>query len=113
VVTKDRNIDIVLDALGNRARRDILGMLQKSDLSVGDIAARLPVSRPAVSKHLRILVKADLVEFTPVGTSNIFRIKYQGFETARDYLDSFWSEALINFKRAAELQEKADNDDQY
>jgi hypothetical protein len=61
---------------------------------------------------LRILVKAGLVEFTPVGTSNIFRIKYQGFEMAREYLDSFWDEALLNFKRAAEQQEKAGNDDQ-
>jgi DNA-binding transcriptional ArsR family regulator len=82
-------------------------MLRESDLSVGDIAARLPVSRPAVSKHLRILTQAELVEFTPVGTSNIFRLKHQGFDTARDYLDSFWDEALLRFKQAAEQQQQS------
>ena len=108
MVTKGSEVDQVLDALGNQARRDILAMLQESEMSVGDIAAKMPVSRPAVSKHLRILVNAGLVDYTSVGTSNIFRIKYQGFEAAIEYLDSFWNEALLNFKRAAEQQERGE-----
>ena len=104
MVTKEIYVDAVLDALGNQVRREILDMLRESDLSVGEIAARFPVSRPAVSKHLRILREAGLVEHTTIGTSNIFRIKYQVFETAREYLDSFWDEALFKFKKAAEKQ---------
>jgi DNA-binding transcriptional ArsR family regulator len=106
VVTKENETNFVLEALGNRTRRDILDMLRESDMPVGDIAARLPISRPAVSKHLRILESAGLVAHQSSGTSNIFRIKYQGFEVARHYLDSFWSEALHNFKQTAENQKQ-------
>ncbi len=71
-------------------------------MPVGDIAERLPVSRPAVSKHLRILEDAGLVEYTSMGTRNIFRLNQNGFDAARAYLDSFWDEALDNFRSVAE-----------
>lgn len=71
-------------------------------MPVGDIAERLPISRPAVSKHLRILEKAGLVEYTSIGTRNIFRLSPNGFSAARAYLESFWDEALANFRRAVE-----------
>lgn len=92
----------VLDALGNQTRRDILALLRESPMPVGSIAANLPISRPAVSKHLRILQAANLVDYDSSGTSNIFHLNTTGFQLARHYLDSFWDEALANLKRLAE-----------
>jgi DNA-binding transcriptional ArsR family regulator len=94
--------DRVMDALGHRTRRDILALLKEAPMPVGDIAERLPVSRPAVSKHLRILESAGLVEYTSSGTRNIFRLSRGGFQAARAYLEGFWDEALANFHRVAE-----------
>jgi DNA-binding transcriptional ArsR family regulator len=91
-----------MDALGHQTRRAILALLKESALPVGDIAAQLPISRPAVSKHLRILEHAGLVEYTSSGTRNIFRLRAAGFGAARAYLESFWDQALANFQRAAE-----------
>lgn len=102
MVTKEAHSDRVLDALGHRTRRDILALLRGGALPVGDIAANLPISRPAVSKHLRILEDAGLVEYTASGTRNIFRLRAAGFDAARAYLDSLWDEALASFRRAAE-----------
>lgn len=94
--------DRILDALGNPVRRDILGFLRDEALSVGAIAERLPISRPAVSKHLRILQQAELVAHRTQGTQNIFYLQPTGFREAQAYLDAFWDEALLNFKRFAE-----------
>lgn len=91
----------VLDALGSQIRRDILALLREGPLPVGSIAGRLPVSRPAVSKHLRILQEADLVTYNASGRRNIFCLKPAGFRAARVYLDLFWDEALANFQQAA------------
>lgn len=92
----------VLDALGNQTRREILALLRAGPLPVGAIAAHLPISRPAVSKHLRILQEAGLVGYDPNGRRNIFYLKPAGFREAKIYLDLFWDEALANFKRVAE-----------
>lgn len=102
MVTKEEQATLVLDALGNQTRRDILAMLKEEALPVGDIAARLPISRPAVSKHLRILENAGLVEYTSSGTRNIFRLRAGGFDAARLYVEEFWDEALANFRHVAE-----------
>lgn len=91
----------VLDALGSQTRRDILQLLRESPLTVGAIALQLPVSRPAVSKHLRILEEAGLVGFQASGTKNIFHIRPAGFQEARVYLEIFWDEALANYQQAA------------
>ncbi len=91
-----------MDALGHQTRRDILALLRAEPMSVGDIASRLPISRPAVSKHLRILERASLVQHTAQGTQNIFRLHQSGFSAARVYLASFWDEALIRFQQVAE-----------
>lgn len=99
---RDEAASRVLDALGNKTRRDILSLLRERPMAVGSIAARLPVSRPAVSKQLRILQEAGLVTFTGQGTRNIFYLRPAGFEAARAYLEPFWDEALANFKRVAE-----------
>jgi DNA-binding transcriptional ArsR family regulator len=93
-----------MDALGDQTRRDILELLKESSMPVGDIASRLPISRPAVSKHLRILENAGLVEHTSSGTRNIFRLRSNGFRAAHAYVESFWDEALANFRRVAEEQ---------
>jgi DNA-binding transcriptional ArsR family regulator len=102
MVTKEPNDNLILDALGHQTRRDILTLLKESALPVGDIAGHLPISRPAVSKHLRILEDAGLVVYTSIGTRNIFRLNPAGFEAARAYLDSFWDEALDNFRTISE-----------
>ncbi len=95
-----------MDALGNRTRREILALLKTNAMPVGEIAGRLPVSRPAVSKHLRILERAGLVEHTTLGTRNIFRLRGDGFAAARAYLDSFWDQALDDFRRVAENRDR-------
>jgi DNA-binding transcriptional ArsR family regulator len=108
MVTNDPPIELVLDALGHQTRRDILSLLKAGAMPVGDIAERLPISRPAVSKHLRVLEHAGLVEYTASGTRNIFRLRPAGFGAARAYLESFWDEALANFQRIAESQAEAE-----
>ncbi len=102
MVTEERQAHRVMDALGHQTRRDILALLQESAMPVGDIARRLPISRPAVSKHLRILETAGLVEYRSSGTRNIFRLRAHGFDAARAYVETFWDEALTNFRRIAE-----------
>lgn len=97
----------ILDALGNSIRRDILGFLRDEALSVGAIAQRLPISRPAVSKHLRILEKAELVAYRTEGTQNIFYLQPAGFQEIQGYLDAFWDEALLRFKAFAEATDDA------
>ncbi len=95
--------DMAFHALGNQVRRDIMAIVAGADgVPVGDIAARLPVSRPAVSKHLRVLERAGLVAFEPRGTSNVYRLSPSGFDAAREWLDSFWDGALARFKEIAE-----------
>jgi DNA-binding transcriptional ArsR family regulator len=107
MVTKASETDHVLDALGHPTRRQILALLREAPLAVGEIAERLPISRPAVSKHLRQLEAARLVEYSSIGTRNIFRLHSTGFAAARRYLDAFWEEALDRFQEVAELQERA------
>ena len=99
---KNQQANRVLDALGNQTRREILALLKGGPLPVGAIATHLPISRPAVSKHLRILQEAGLVGYDPNGRRNIFYLKPAGFRDARIYLDLFWDEALANFKRVTE-----------
>lgn len=105
---KNQPANQILDALGNQTRRDILALLRGGPLPVGAIASHLPISRPAVSKHLRILQEAGLVGYDPNGRRNIFYLKPAGFWDARIYLDLFWDEALANFKRLAEETAEAD-----
>ena len=87
-----------LDALGNPIRRDILHALRTTPLSVGDIARRLPISRPAVSRHLRVLERAGLVQATGEGTRNIYAVRLQGFTSVREFMDGFWDTALGRLK---------------
>ncbi len=95
----------VFDALGDPTRRQILRLLRERPLSVGLIATHLPISRPAVSKQLRILHEAGLVVYDELGTRNIFRLQRGGFRAAKVYLELFWDEALSNFQRVAEAKD--------
>jgi DNA-binding transcriptional ArsR family regulator len=90
-----------LDALGSPIRRDILRALRVSPLSVGEIAAKLPVSRPAVSRHLRLLDQAGLVEFRAEGTRSVYAVRVRGLAPVRDFLDEFWDVALARLQRMA------------
>lgn len=91
------------EALAHHSRRSILTLLRSEEAKpVGWLAERMPISRPAVSKHLRILRQAGLVSFESRGTSSLFRIRHEGFAPVKAYLDGFWDEALNNFKRLAE-----------
>src|SRR5262245_43483720 len=91
-----------MDALGDRTRRAIFELLSSGPRAVGEIADELPVSRPAVSQHLRVLKEAGLVSERPDGTRRIYRLDPDGLAEVRDYFDRFWDAALAEFKAAAE-----------
>jgi DNA-binding transcriptional ArsR family regulator len=96
------HFDPELDALGDPTRRTILERLRKGPLPVGQIARGLPISRPAVSQHLRILKNANLVIDRPDGTRRIYELNPAAFASLREYFDEFWGVALIAFKKAVE-----------
>jgi DNA-binding transcriptional ArsR family regulator len=89
-------------ALGDATRREIFEILSVGPRSVADIARRLPVSRPAVSQHLRVLKDAGLVTLRTEGTRNIYQLDPKGVAALRNYLDSLWQTALEQFKTKAE-----------
>jgi DNA-binding transcriptional ArsR family regulator len=92
----------VFEALGDPTRRQILAMLGAGDRSVQEIADALPVSRPAVSRHLRLLRSAGLVVEEPRGTRRIYRLQDEGLVAVREYLDRVWGDAATRFRLAAE-----------
>jgi DNA-binding transcriptional ArsR family regulator len=91
-----------IGALGDPTRRAIFERLRSGPLPVGELAGSLPVSRPAVSQHLRVLKEAGLVTDRAVGTRRLYRVDPRGLAGLRAYFDSFWNEALAAFKDAAE-----------
>ena len=91
-----------LDALGDTTRRAIVELLASGPRSVGDLAERLPVSRPAVSQHLRRLTEAGLVTSDARGTRRIYRLRPEGVASVRSYLDEMWGVALSRFALLAE-----------
>jgi DNA-binding transcriptional ArsR family regulator len=89
-------------ALADPSRRAIFEKLAKQPLAVGQLAVHFPISRPAVSQHLRVLGEARLVRHVRAGTQNIYSVNPEGIATLRGYLDSMWSRALADFKSVAE-----------
>jgi DNA-binding transcriptional ArsR family regulator len=87
-----------LDALGNPVRRKILRHLRDSSLSVNELAARFPVSRPAISRHLRVLSQTGLIEAHGSGSRHRYAIRLKGFAPVRDFLDEFWDTALARLE---------------
>ena len=90
------------DALGDPTRRAILERLVDQPLPVGQLAAEMPISRPAVSQHLRVLKEAGLVTESAVGTRRIYRLNPAGVSALRDQLDSYWARALANYADAVQ-----------
>lgn len=94
----------VLDALGDPTRRRILELVRDGARPVGEIARELPVSRPAVSQHLRVLKDAGLVRDRREGTRRLYAVDAAGLVALRAYLETFWETALAAFKDAAEIE---------
>jgi DNA-binding transcriptional ArsR family regulator len=95
-----------MDALGDPTRRAIFEQLRRGPRAVGEIASELPVSRPAVSQHLRVLKDVGLVTERREGTRRLYRLDPDGLGELRDYFDDFWTEALAGFKAAAESERR-------
>jgi DNA-binding transcriptional ArsR family regulator len=96
----------VLDALGDPTRRAVLELIRGGARPVGEIAAELPVSRPAVSQHLHVLKEAGLVRDRKQGTRRLYSVDPEGLQELRRYLEGFWDTALVAFKDAAEGEAK-------
>ena len=95
-----------MDALGDPTRRAIFERLRSGPLSVGEIAAEVPVSRPAVSQHLRVLKEAGLVTERRNGTRRLYRLDPDGLGELRRYVEDFWTDALAAFKAEAERERR-------
>jgi DNA-binding transcriptional ArsR family regulator len=93
-------------ALGDRTRRTIFSRLTRRPCAVGELARELPVSRPAVSQHLKVLKDAGLVTDRPDGNRRIYQVNPDGLQALRADLDQFWSSALAGFKDTVEEQMK-------
>jgi DNA-binding transcriptional ArsR family regulator len=100
------NCGALFNALGDPTRRTIFERVARGPLAVGEIAEKLDVSRPAVSQHLKVLMKSGLVTVEPRGTRRLYQVDPKGVQAMRQYLDGMWSSALQAFKAAAERAEK-------
>src|ERR1700682_5149791 len=94
-------------ALADPTRRAVFERLAKKPLSVGRIAKGLPVSRPAVSQHLKVLKDAGLILDERQGASRIYRVDIRGFAEMRAYLDRFWDRSLSAYKTAVEKEKES------
>jgi DNA-binding transcriptional ArsR family regulator len=96
--------DLVFDALGEPVRRRIIELLGDGPRPVGHLAGELPVGRPAVSKHLKVLSDAGLTEYRSVGTSNLYSLRPDGVEAARWWLGQTWKTVLSAYAAAADRE---------
>ena len=90
------------EALGDPNRRAIVELLREGDRSVRELADELPISRPAVSRHLRLLKQAGLVTDRAEGTRRLYRLHDEGIDAVREYLERVWGDAAARFTLAAE-----------
>lgn len=97
-------------ALGDRTRRTIFARLAAAPSPVGELADTLPVSRPAVSQHLKVLKNAGLVTDERAGTRRIYRVNQTGLSQMRAELDTFWNDTLVAYKRVVEHLDPIAND---
>jgi DNA-binding transcriptional ArsR family regulator len=100
-----------LHALADETRRSVFERLRAGPCPVGELAKGIPVSRPAVSQHLRVLREAKLVRERREGNRRVYSVDPEGLLTLRDYLDDRWGEVLAAFKSATEREAKGDGDD--
>ena len=97
-----RFVETVLKAIAEPRRQDILRLLWQRERAAGEVAAHFDISRPAISKHLRILKQAGLLEERRAGTQRLYRARPERLADARRFLESFWDEGLAAIKRSAE-----------
>jgi len=101
---------MAITALADPTRRAVLEELRGGPRAVGEIAARLPVSRPAVSQHLRVLKDAGLVRDRAEGTRRLYSLNGDGLAELREYVNGFWDEALAAYERVANTETEGDGD---
>jgi DNA-binding transcriptional ArsR family regulator len=94
--------DVQLTALGDATRRAILERLVTGPLAVGELAREFPMSRPAISQHLRVLKHAHLVTDRAVGTRRLYAVNPDAIDALRQYFDRFWTKALAAFQQRIE-----------
>ena len=100
------------DALGDPNRRAIVELLAAGDRSVSELAGELPISRPAVSRHLRLLKQAGLVADRAEGTRRLYRLDDEGIAAVREYLEDVWGEAATRFRLLAENTSEREGQDE-
>jgi DNA-binding transcriptional ArsR family regulator len=99
-------VETVLKAIAEPRRQEILRLIWQRERAAGDVAAHFDISRPAISKHLRILKEAGLLAERRVGTQRLYRARPERLADARRFLESFWDEGLAAIKRSAEDDER-------
>ena len=99
-------IDIVLQAIAEPRRREILVLIRAGELASGEIAAHFDVTRPAISQHLQVLTAAGLVSVRKDGTRRLYQARPEGLADLRAFLESFWDDRLLRLKQAAEAEER-------
>ena len=95
-----------MDAMGDATRRAILEQLLAGPKAVGELAREFPISRPAISQHLRVLKNARLVVDRAEGTRRVYQVNPEGIEALRRFFDQFWTDALAAFKTAVNKEER-------
>ncbi|MFE3187852.1 ArsR/SmtB family transcription factor [Nocardia sp. NPDC059240] len=100
---------VALDALGDPTRRAIFERLGRGPCAVGELAGELPVSRPAVSQHLKVLKAAGLVCDEAIGTRRVYRLDPRGIDALRTYFTHFWSTSLSAFREEANRQARQED----
>ena len=103
-------LDLALRAIAEPTRREILRLVQDSELPAGQIASRFDVTRPAISQHLRVLADAGLVTVRRDGTRLLYMARPEGLAELRQYLDSFWAQSLQRLKQAAEQDKEGSHE---
>jgi DNA-binding transcriptional ArsR family regulator len=101
---RGRTADAQIGALADPTRRAILERLLDGPLAVGELASEFPMSRPAISQHLRVLKQAHLVLDRAAGNRRLYELNPAGIDALRQYFDKFWNHALAAFKKAAEAK---------
>ena len=99
-------MDLVLQAIAEPRRREILMLIRTGELASGGIAAHFDVTRPAISQHLQVLTAAGLVSVRKDGTRRLYQARPEGLADLRTFLESFWDVRLLRLKQAAEAEER-------
>jgi DNA-binding transcriptional ArsR family regulator len=103
-------IEKVIASLSVPSRREILNLLRNGELTSTAIAEQFEISAPAVSQHLKVLQNSGLVVVRKSGTKRYYRIRKEGFEDLKAFIDQFWDDSLLRLKEAAEEEERRNNE---